>query len=404
MLTMEIISMDRARAALAHIHGLEVQAHGKKGTLEALNWLKCIQSDPIDVAGRNHDLTLQSRVEDYKSKYLDDLLYRDRKLFEYTCKMLSIMPIEAYPIFHWRRQFHVAQDAAFMKEYRDTVKEILKAAELGPIASKDFTSEKKEHWWGMTKVARIALERLWMQGVLVIHHREGGIKFYALAEDVIPGKLLNAEPPGETESMLTKTLFIVKASRLVSATRAPEQWYFAGKKSTVVAANLETLVKSDDLFKLTIEGCKGILYAPIEDREVWTDPPGIEKDRVRFLAPLDPLIWNRKLFCEVYGHEYKWEVYTRPQERKYGYYCLPVLFTGEFAGLIEPFLRKKDMIMELRSFHVIKKGLVKRDFLGALETEIGRFGSNLGAVGMEVGAGCPKFISGIASGYTINKD
>jgi uncharacterized protein YcaQ len=401
---MKSISRDKARRALSHVHGLDCQLQGKKGTLAVMVKHKCIQSDPIDVAGRNHDLTLQSRVEDYKPKYLDDLLYKDRKLFEYTCKMLSIMPIEAYPIFHWRRQFHVAQDAAFMKEHRHTVKEILKAAENGPVASRHFESEKKEHWWGMTKVARIALERLWMQGVLVIHHRERGIKFYALAEDVIPAKILSAEPPSETESLLAKTLIIVKASRLVSPTRAPEQWCFAGRKSSVVSANLEKLVKSGDIFRLTVEGCKGNLYAPIEDRDTWDNSPGTEENQVRFLAPLDPLIWNRKLFCEVYDHAYKWEVYTRPHERKHGYYCLPVFFNGDYVGLIEPYFRKKDRVLELRSFHVLHKDLKKNEFLQPLEEEIGRFASNLGAVDIEADDGCPKFMSKIASGYSGSHD
>jgi uncharacterized protein YcaQ len=394
---MTSIPRGKARIALSHVHGLDCQLQGKKGTLDIITRHKCVQSDPIDVAGRNHDLTLQSRVGDYKPKYLDDLLYKDRKLFEYTCKMLSIMPIEAYPIFHWRRQFHVAQDLAFMKEHRHTVKEILKAAEQGPIASRDFSSEKKEHWWGMTKVARIALERLWMQGVLVIHHREGGIKFYALAEEVIPAKLLEAEPPSEADAQLAKALFIAKASRLVSPTRAPEQWYFAGKKSTVVGANLEKLVKSEDLFRLTVEGCKGHLYAPVEDQEVWADPPSTEENWVRFLAPLDPLIWNRKLFCEVYGNGYKWEVYTRPHERVHGYYCLPVLFNGDYVGLVEPYFRKKDKVLELRSFHVIRKGLAKKDFLEALDMEIDRFAANLGAVEIEAGVKCPSFVRKLAS-------
>jgi uncharacterized protein YcaQ len=381
---MTSISRDKARKALSHVHGLDCQLQGKRGTLEIFNRHKCVQSDPIDVAGRNHDLTLQSRVEDYKPKYLDDLLYKDRKLFEYTCKMLSIMPIEAYPIFHWRRQFHVAQDMAFMKEHRHTVKEILKAAEQGPVASRDFSSEKKEHWWGMTKVARIALERLWMQGRLVIHHREGGVKFYALAEDVIPAKLLEAEPPSEADAQLAKTLFIAKASRLVSATRAPEQWHFAGRKNSVVSANLEKLVNSDDLIKLTIDGCKGNLYAPIEDQSIWEDPPSTEEKWVRFLAPLDPLLWNRALFREIYGHEYVWEVYKRPHERKHGYYCLPVFFNGDYVGLVEPYFRKKDRILELRSFHV-------------LEEEIGRFAANLGAVEIEAGVKCPRFVRKLTS-------
>ncbi len=391
----------QARHALFHVHGLDSPLRGKAGTLAVMERHRCIQSDPIDIAGRNHDITLQSRVSDYKSKYLDDLLYKDRKLFEYTCKMLSIMPIEAYPVFHWRRQFHVAQDAAFMKENKGTVREILEAAESGPVASRDFESEKKDHWWGMTKVARIALERLWMEGRLAIHHREGGVKFYALAGDVIPRKLLDTEPPSEKEALLAKTLFIAKASRLVSAGRAPEQWYFAGKKATAVRQNLEALAKSGDLFRLEVGGCKDRLYAPAEDMDAWKEPPG-QCGHARFLAPLDPLIWNRKLFAEIYGHEYTWEIYKQPHLRKYGYYCLPVLFRGDYVGLIEPFLRKKDRILEIKSFHVLDKSADTAEFREAVVAELERFVKNLGAEKTEAGKRCPGFIKLAAQHYCIN--
>ncbi len=398
VLEMLTVTKEQARAALARVHGLGIQQKGKAGTLAVMERHMCIQSDPIDIAGRNHDLTLQSRVSDYRQKYLDDLLYKDRKLFEYTCKMLSIMPIETYPVFHWRRQFHVAQDAAFMKEHRRTVREIMKAAEEEPVASRDFESARKEHWWGMTKVTRIALERLWMEGRLAIHHREGGVKFYALAEDIVPGKFLEAEPPSEEEALLAKILFIAKASRLVSPSRAPEQWYFAGKTSATVKSNLDRLVKSGEVFRLEAGDCKGPFYALNEDSDSWKDPPESEPV-ARFMAPLDPLLWNRKLFAEIYGHEYAWEIYKQPHQRKYGYYCLPVLFTGSYVGLVEPFLRKKDRVLEIRSFHVLDKKAGTGGFREAVETELERFGRNLGAEKIEAGKRCPGFIKLAAKQY-----
>ena len=371
-----------AKKALASAHGLAGghRFEGKPGALRAVQRMGCIQSDPIDVAGRNHDLTLQSRVAGYRPANLEALLYKDRRIFEYTCKMLSILPRETYPIFHSRRQFHVAQDKAFMKEHTAIVKEILDAAESGPIASRHFGGEKKVHWWGMTKVARVALEKLWMQGQLLIHHREGGVKFYALAERVVPLKLLDVEPPSDAEAQLAKTLCIAKASRLVSPSRAPEQWYFAGRKSAAVRENLDELVKSEDLFKLDVEGCKAPLYAPVDDEEIWLDPPELDGGSARFIAPLDPLLWNRRLFSEIHGHDYVWEVYKKAHERRYGYYCLPILFNGEYVGMVEPFLRKKDRVLEVRSLHLFDRGLEgKRAFRESFSEELDNFSAYCGA-------------------------
>jgi hypothetical protein len=376
----------RARLALLEAHGLGRNRcrRAKAGALAAARRMGCIQSDPIDVAGRNHDLTLQSRVAGYRPVHLDALLYKDRKLIEYTCKMLSVLPIEAWPAHHWRRKFHEEQDKSFMREHRGEVAKVMKALESGPVSSRELESEKKAHWWGMTKIARIALEKLWMQGRLVIHHREGGAKFYALAEDVLPDEFLHAEPPDRDEARLSMTLSICRASRLASPSRSPEQWWFVGRKSASVRNDLEALVKGGELFKLDVEGCKPPLYAPEEDAGVWADAPEPYESSVRFLAPLDPLLWNRKLFGELHGHDYVWEVYKRPRERKYGYYCLPIVFNGDYVGLIEPFMRKKDRALEIRSLHIYD-GAIRRSaaFREAFSDELEVFAEYCGADGVE---------------------
>src|SRR5690348_16938127 len=41
-----------------------------------------LQFDPIDVAGRNHDLVLNARIGDYRREWTDGLLYEERRLFE----------------------------------------------------------------------------------------------------------------------------------------------------------------------------------------------------------------------------------------------------------------------------------------------------------------------------------
>ncbi|MBM3855199.1 MAG: hypothetical protein FJ399_18930, partial [Verrucomicrobia bacterium] len=56
----------------------------------------------------------------------------------------------------------------------------------------------------------------------------------------------------------------------------------------------------------------------------------------RLLAPLDPLIYDRKLTARLWGFDYTWEVYTPPQKRVRGYYALPILAGTELVGHLEP--------------------------------------------------------------------
>ena len=72
---------------------------GKRGALEYVRQAGCIQFDPVNVCGRNAELTLLARVSRFSKNMLDELLYRDRLLFDYTDKELSILPVEDYPYF-----------------------------------------------------------------------------------------------------------------------------------------------------------------------------------------------------------------------------------------------------------------------------------------------------------------
>ena len=55
-----------------------------------------------------------------------------------------------------------------------------------------------------------------------------------------------------------------------------------------------------------------------------------------FLAPLDPLLWDRRLLRQLWGFDYLWEVYTPQAKRRWGYYVLPILWGDRLVGRIEP--------------------------------------------------------------------
>ena len=57
---------------------------------------------------------------------------------------------------------------------------------------------------------------------------------------------------------------------------------------------------------------------------------------VTFLAPLDPLLWDRRLLRDLFAFDYIWEVYTPEAKRKHGYYVLPILFGDRLVGRVEP--------------------------------------------------------------------
>ncbi|MBU7036180.1 MAG: winged helix DNA-binding domain-containing protein, partial [Theionarchaea archaeon] len=111
------------------------------------------------------------------------------------------------------------------------------------------------------------------------------------------------------------------------------------------------------------------------------DPPEPPTNCLRFLAPLDPLTWNRALFQAIYGTEYSWEVYKKVENRKYGYYCLPLLHNGDYVGLLDPFYKKEDQTLEIRNFHLFDS--VDCHIKDAVVTELQRFLEYLGGQHIE---------------------
>ena len=53
---------------------------------------------------------------------------------------------------------------------------------------------------------------------------------------------------------------------------------------------------------------------------------------VRFLAPFDPVVWDRRRFELLWGWAYRFEAYTPAPKRKLGYYALPLLWRDRVIG------------------------------------------------------------------------
>lgn len=88
------------RFLLAYQHLLPPrQLEGKNGMLQYFTKAGCIQYDPLNIAGRNAEPTLQLRIKKFKYNILDELLYSDRLLIDGWDKMMSVYRREDWPLF-----------------------------------------------------------------------------------------------------------------------------------------------------------------------------------------------------------------------------------------------------------------------------------------------------------------
>ncbi len=57
-------------------------------------------------------------------------------------------------------------------------------------------------------------------------------------------------------------------------------------------------------------------------------------DRLYFLAPFDPVVWDRRRFHLFWDWEYKMEAYLPAHKRRRGHYAMPMLWGEQVPGWI----------------------------------------------------------------------
>ena len=336
------ITKKQAKRFLLMKHGLygEHIFSGKEGVYDFIRQAGCIQYDPIDVCGKNHELVLQSRVKDFDKNMLHELLYADRRLVDWFDKNQAIMPMEDWPYFTHRRAR--AGEASRHKEEVDKVSgDIIKfIEENGEVCSSDLEYQQKLNWWwSPTSLSRLALETMYVRGELVISNKKNTRRFYDLAERHIPKEYYAAQNPNKKDIEKNKwhTLRRIGSVGMLHNKSSDAFLGLHGYKAAAREAAFGGLLDEGKITEIKVEGCKLPFYIDACDQELLEQAKkdGEGSDRLEFIAPLDNLIWDRKIIEELFGFSYKWEIYTPVKDRKYGYYVLPILNGDRFIGRIE---------------------------------------------------------------------
>ena len=336
---------------------------GGEGAYQYVRRAGCIQFDPVDVCGRNAELTLQSRVKGFTKKTLEDLLYRDRLLVDYSDKELSIWPSEDWPYFSAYRERSREQGRSFAGIPELEEKALAYIRENGPVCSDTLpiggsvywhsSMHWSGHWEKESPAARSVLEQLYTDGVLLIHHKTGSRKYYDLAEKHLPAGLLSAPNPCPDE----ESWLCWRVKRRIGAVgllwnRRSDAWLGIAMDAGQREAAFARLEKEGTAAPVRVEGLRFPLYMLAEDLPLLEDVIRGRFDgkaRLEFLAPLDPMLWDRKLIEALWDYRYSWEIYTPAAKRRYGYYVLPVLYGDRLIGRIEPKADKKTGKLTVRN-------------------------------------------------------
>jgi uncharacterized protein YcaQ len=313
--------------------------------------LGVLQFDPLEVPGaRNHDLTLHARIGGYRRQWCDDWLYGDdRRLIELYNKSLNIVPLAELPWYRltWDRN-REGYEEGILRDQATVAQAILqRIAEEGPLSTSAFAEHGHavEWWWAPTRASRAVMEALFVSGRLGIARREGNRRYYDLIERLLPAELLAQRRPVE-EQMRHRLLSRYRATGLTSPGAQAEVMYSAGAAVERRRMTAE-LVEGGALTEVALDGIKGPHFVLTQELPLLGEQSAAAGPTVSFIAPLDPLAWDRRLLRELWDFDYLWEVYVPEHKRRWGYYVLPILFGDRLVGRIEPRLERSERTLRI---------------------------------------------------------
>ncbi len=343
---MEVITITKqqARQYLLTYHGLTGKRvfAGKQGIIDYISKVGCIQFDPLNIVGHNHELVLQSRIMGFKPKLLQELLYKERKLIDGWDKNMSIYCTGDWPYFNRLREAAKQRLGNSDRPITKVLPQIRKdIEERGPVSSIDLDYSETVDWsWAPTSISRAALESMYFWGELIIHHKAYTRRIYDFAWRHISEELLFASNPNTTDSQYYAWYVLRRIGSIgMLWNKAGDAWLgIDGLKSKERSDAFAQLIEDNRILEVLVEGVKYPLYIKSEDKQLLDSILNSKtpSKNAAFLAPLDNLLWDRKLIKELFDFDYRWEVYKPASERSYGYYVLPVLYGDRFIARFEP--------------------------------------------------------------------
>ena len=387
------LTQETVRTAMLAVQGLlspPEKPAVKTDLLPTIKRMGYLQIDTIQAVHRSQNLVLWSRLGDYEVDWLDEL-HAEGQLFEYYAHALCYLPIEDYTIFRGL-MLNGGRATTFWQKWADEHQEVLDSVleavrESGPVCSLDFKGKTMSNGWGSVKHEKLALERLFVTGELMVSHRKKFRRFYDLRERVLPE--WDDEEAVDLESGHRQLL--LKAIRALGVAR--EDWippyYYRAKNG--MAALLGEWVAEGQLTQVEVEG--------------WDKPAYVHPDRVKMvekasagklkatyttlLSPFDPLISDRDRALDLFDFDYKLEAYTPVKDRQYGHFCLPILHNGRLVGRLDPKAHRKEKRMEIRKIYLEPGVLVTDELAADLRETLDKFTAWHGFETLDIGDSDP---------------
>ncbi|MCH8903016.1 MAG: YcaQ family DNA glycosylase [Bacteroidetes bacterium] len=388
---MKPLSTKTLRTLALYTQQLAVDNTGSKSPdeeaiLNLINKIGALQIDTLSVVSRSHYLTLWSRIGQYSMEVLDTLVYNEkkRKLFEYWFHGASIIPLKYYRYSLTKKRTYRENgdkwNSAWLQkpENIELMKSVLKKInENGSLSSADLQGDgiSRGSWWDW-KPAKSALQQLYNRGDIMVSNRKSFKKIYQITDKVLP-KTVNTKEASWDEMMTFKCELSLKALGICKPQQIAD---YTHTKRSEIKKYIEKLIKQGHFLKVQGEFIDGSIHDLLIHRsnlkilKKITDGE-LSANKTTLLNPFDNLFWPRDRDKEIWGFEQVLEAYKPEEKRKWGYYCLAILYHDQLIGRIEPKLDRSSNTMIIKSVFLEDGVKITDKMLNSVSDCIKRFSS-----------------------------
>jgi len=331
---------------------------GLSGALNAVRHIGYVQLDTISVVERAHHHVFFSRVPDFTPLMTDQLL-ADRNVFEYWSHAAALIPMSDFrfslPYKHAIQNGKVHWYKNCDRKLMDSLLERIRLD--GPLRSRDLENlrTKRAGWWDW-KPAKKALEQLYMEGHLMVSGREGFQKTYDLTERVFPPSVNSTMPTVDefANHLLEQHL---RCHGVVS-----QKGITYLRKNADLRKAVKRLL-SDGVRNNTLEELRlktGERY--VMKRGAFELPLSCGAKCLKILSPFDNAVIQRDRLKSLFGYDYQIECYVPAAKRRFGYFCLPLLYDDALVGRMDCKAHRKIHQLEIKALH-LEEGVIEDEML-----------------------------------------
>jgi uncharacterized protein YcaQ len=366
------VSLSLAQARKLTVHSQLLNARNRMGTgadatLAAIEHLGYVQLDTLHVVARAHQHTLWNRLSSFRPDHIDKL-QRAGAIFEHWAHALSILPMRDYRYsLPMMERIAAGEVHWYRKDKKQTDRVLARIREEGPLMARDFDDKPSSKAMWVRAPSKNALEQLFMEGELMIPYRVNFHKVYDLRERVLPEEVDTRFPE---HNELSRHL-IVGFLRAHTIGRAKEMTYLRRGMGKSVQNRLLELQEEGEVLEIKVEGERYFMLTsqlPLLDQQL--PPSGF-----RILSPFDNAIIQRERTHAFFKFDYQIECYVKKENRRYGYFCLPLMYRNRLVGRLDAKADRVNGALVLLHLHIEKTVGAKQAFYRALFSELNRFAS-----------------------------